>query len=62
MNENLHMNGRFAQLQTKYGIAKLLLNYELSVSSKMELPVKMKKTALTMEVDGGIWLDYKKIK
>lgn len=52
---------RFAQLQTKYGIAKLISEYELKIQPKMKNPPELKKSSLGIEVDGGIWLDLKKI-
>lgn len=51
---------RFAQLQVKYGIAKLLSEYDLTLNAKMKSPVKLVKASLTMEIEDGIWVDFKK--
>lgn len=48
-------------MQTKYGIAKMLAEYEMTVNAKTKVPLQMKKTSVTVEADGGIYLDYIKI-
>lgn len=57
----LKFDSRFAQLQTKYGIAKILSEFELSVNPGMKVPVQIKKSSLVMEAEGGIWVDFKKL-
>jgi hypothetical protein len=53
---------RFAQLQTKYGIAKLVSEYHLTLNPKTKVPWKTRPQSLTMVIEGGIWLNFDKIK
>ncbi|CAO1432994.1 unnamed protein product [Diamesa hyperborea] len=52
---------RFALLQVKYGLAKVLLEYELTVDAKTISPLQLTKGSITVEAKGGIWLNYKKL-
>ncbi|CAG9854393.1 unnamed protein product [Phyllotreta striolata] len=52
---------RFGIMQTKIGIFYILKNYRISVSRKMKMPVKL-TTAFIPQAEGGLWLDFEKIK
>lgn len=50
---------RFAQLQSKFGLATILDKFELSVNSKTQEPLKLDLSTPNMAAKGGIWLNAK---
>lgn len=53
---------KFALLQLKIGISKIVENFEISVNPKMVEPIEMDPKQLILNATGGIWLDLKTIK
>ncbi|XP_076275240.1 cytochrome P450 9e2-like [Rhynchophorus ferrugineus] len=51
---------RFALLETKVLLFKMLLNFEISFSDKMHLPLRLSR-GLNISVDGGFWFNLKRI-
>ena len=47
---------RFGYLQTKVGLVTLLLEYEVSLSSKTRLPIQYNSITNTLSTKSGIWL------
>ncbi|XP_058060788.1 probable cytochrome P450 6a14 [Anopheles bellator] len=52
---------RFGLLEVKFGIVQLVSRLRFTVSSQMQLPMRMNKTAGILEAEGGIWLDATKL-
>ncbi|KAL3280183.1 hypothetical protein HHI36_017683 [Cryptolaemus montrouzieri] len=52
---------RFGMMQSKIGLASLLLNYEFSVNEKMKEPLRFDPESFIVSTKGGMWLDVKKI-
>ncbi|XP_063915602.1 probable cytochrome P450 6a23 [Zophobas morio] len=52
---------RFGMLQSKVGLATLLKNYKISLSSQTRLPLKLEAKAFITSAEGGIWLDVEKL-
>lgn len=48
-------------MQVKLGAASILKHFELSVSPKLQKPLKYSSVALLNEIVGGYWIRYKKI-
>lgn len=49
---------RFAMLEMKVCIAKLLSKYEIVTNCKTVSPMRYKRGAMLTEPDGGMWLDF----
>ncbi|KAF7286477.1 cytochrome P450 9e2-like [Rhynchophorus ferrugineus] len=54
------IGSRFALLETKVLLFKMLLNFEISLSDKMPVPLRLSK-GLNISVDGGFWFNIKRI-
>lgn len=52
---------RFGMMQSKIGIVKLLLNYELSICDKSTIPMKFNPSQAFLAPIDGMWLNVKKI-
>ncbi|KAG5672095.1 hypothetical protein PVAND_002250 [Polypedilum vanderplanki] len=52
---------RFGLMQTKMGIAKLLINYSFSSCEKTIIPMKFVPSAPFLQPKGGLWLKVEKI-
>lgn len=50
---------RLALLEMKIILASLLLHYTVELSKKTKLPIKMMKTSVFLNVEGGIWVKFK---
>lgn len=48
-------------LQTKVGLAALLLNYDFDVGSDTKEPIEFDPKSFVLLTDGGIWLTYRRI-
>ncbi|KAG8254052.1 cytochrome P450 6a2-like isoform X1 [Homalodisca vitripennis] len=53
---------RFALMEVKTCIAKIMSEFTVKLSSKTKLPLQMKRRTLTPTVEGGIWLNFEKRK
>lgn len=53
---------RFAQLQSKFGIATILDNFELTVNKKTQEPIKFDLSTPNMAAKGGLWLNVTLLK
>ncbi|XP_066262203.1 uncharacterized protein [Euwallacea similis] len=52
---------RLGIMQVKLGAASVIKNFELSISPKLQQPIKCYPYHFINEVKGGIWIRYKKI-
>ncbi|CAH1236177.1 unnamed protein product [Diabrotica balteata] len=52
---------RFGIMQTKVGLTNILKNYKVGVNKKTKQPLKLEIPSFVPQVEGGIWLDLKKI-
>ncbi|XP_056638506.1 probable cytochrome P450 6a20 [Diorhabda sublineata] len=52
---------RFAQTQIKVGIANIIKNFRLKVSSKTKLPLKLDPYFIMRHAIGGLWVHFEKI-
>lgn len=52
---------RFGQIQSKYGLATIIDNFEISINAKTQEPLKIDLSTPNMGAKGGIWLDITKI-
>lgn len=52
---------RFAMLQTRIAIVKLLQNFEFSICSRTQIPLKFSSKSLFLSPEDGNWLKIKKI-
>lgn len=48
-------------MQIKLGAVSILKHFELSVSPKLQKPIKYCRIGFLNEVAGGYWIRYKKI-
>lgn len=48
-------------MQSKIGIVKLLLNYELNICDKSTIPMKFNPAQAFLTPIDGMWLNVKKI-
>ncbi|XP_063696130.1 cytochrome P450 6A1-like [Culicoides brevitarsis] len=53
---------RFAQLQSKFGLATIIDNFEITVNKKTQEPLKLDLSTPNMAVKGGLWLNAKALK
>nr|QZM07484.1 cytochrome P450 monooxygenase CYP6BK30 [Lasioderma serricorne] len=53
---------RFGILQSKLGLAVLLKNYYFTINNKTIQPIRMCTDTLVPSIEGGLWLNGKKIK
>ncbi|XP_054272579.1 uncharacterized protein LOC128992862 [Macrosteles quadrilineatus] len=51
---------RFAVMEIKTAIAGILANYDINLSSKTQLPLKMNNRSFVPVPENGIWLTFKK--
>lgn len=56
------MGLRFAMLQTRLCLVKILMNYDLSVSERTVIPMKVNPKVLLLTPEGGSWIKIKKRK
>lgn len=54
------IGSRFALLETKVLLFKMLLNFEISLSDKMHIPLRLSR-GLNFSVDGGFWFNLKRV-
>jgi cytochrome P450 family 6 len=52
---------RFGQLQSKLGLAKLLMNYKLTLDDKTQQPMKQDPQASSPSILGDVWLKAEKL-
>lgn len=52
---------RFSMLQIRIGLVKLLGNFEFSVSSKTQYPIKYNKRKFVLSPEEGMWLEVSKV-
>lgn len=52
---------RFGQIQSKYGMATIVDNFEIRVNKKTQEPLKIDLSTPNMGAKGGIWLDVTKL-
>ncbi|XP_026481527.1 probable cytochrome P450 6a13 [Ctenocephalides felis] len=53
---------RFALLQIKVALLHTVMNYELTVAPKTQNPIKLDKKAFLYKAEGGLWINFKKLK
>ena len=51
---------RFAMIQAKVVLMTLLKSYNFTVNEKTKEPLKFSKNSVSVQAEGGIWLDVKK--
>lgn len=52
---------RFALLEIKALLSKLIYNFEILPNSKTKSPIKLSRKSLTLNVEGGYWLSLKRL-
>lgn len=52
---------RFGMMQSRIALAKVLLNFKMTLSEKMTLPMTFSKRQWIIASDTGIWLKLEKI-
>jgi cytochrome P450 family 6 len=52
---------RFAYLQSKLGLIKVLMNYKWTLDAKTQLPLKLDPRSPTPNISGDIWLKTVKL-
>ncbi|GAB0095793.1 hypothetical protein DMENIID0001_112190 [Sergentomyia squamirostris] len=52
---------RFGMMQTKAGIANLILNYNFTPSGRTKYPIQYSKTSILFSMEGGFWVKIAKI-
>nr|XP_040224220.2 cytochrome P450 6a22-like [Anopheles coluzzii] len=52
---------RFGLLEVKFGIVQMVSKLRFTVSERMQMPLRMSKTASILEAEGGIWLNATKL-
>jgi len=52
---------RFGMMQARVGLVTLLNNFEISLSSKSVVPLKIQSRGLILTAEGGIWLKVNKL-
>ncbi|XP_050439207.1 LOW QUALITY PROTEIN: uncharacterized protein LOC126844826 [Adelges cooleyi] len=52
---------RFAEMEMKLALSKLLIKYRVEPCEKTDVPMKPKKIAITTCPENGIWLRFKRI-
>lgn len=52
---------KFAELQSRFGIALLLKNFKLSLNSKTKIPLEFRKDYPGWSVPDGIWLNIERV-
>ncbi|XP_041766572.1 cytochrome P450 6a2-like isoform X3 [Anopheles merus] len=52
---------RFGLLEVKFGIVQMVSKLRFTVSERMQMPLRMSKTASILEAEGGIWLNAAKL-
>lgn len=55
--QNLLTASRFALMELKTLLYYLFLNYSLAPNAKSEIPLKIKKTAFSIQPENGLFLD-----
>ncbi|XP_044761017.1 probable cytochrome P450 6a14 [Coccinella septempunctata] len=55
------IGARFGMMQTKVGLAALLLNYDFEVSEKTKEPIDFEPKSFVMLTKGDVWLKYRRI-
>ncbi|XP_030760088.1 probable cytochrome P450 28a5 [Sitophilus oryzae] len=53
---------RLGTMQIKIGLVHVIKNFEVTVSPKLQQPIKYHPFNIMNEIKGGLWLKYKKIK
>ncbi|XP_071445857.1 probable cytochrome P450 6a14 [Hetaerina americana] len=53
---------RFALMSTKLAMAHFLRDYEVSTSTKTQIPLEYNRFAMLLKAKNGIWLNVKKLK
>ena len=57
------IGSRFALLEIKSLLFKLLLNFEIVPSKKTQIPIKLsRKTIIGHTAEGGFWLELRRVK
>lgn len=51
---------RFGIMQVKLGLATLIKNYDITLSSKMDGPLKFHSKSFGRILDGNMWLSFEK--
>lgn len=51
---------RFAQLEVKTCVARLLSQFNFRVNKKTQEPIKFKPDSFGLDAVGGLWLDFEK--
>nr|UUB32683.1 cytochrome P450 CYP6BS2 [Dendroctonus valens] len=50
---------RFAMIQSKIALVLSLVNYELRLSERTKLPLKMESKGIILSPIGGVWIEFK---
>lgn len=48
-------------MDTKIGIAAVINNFEISVNGRTKQPISYSQSTVLQTVEGGIWLNLKKL-
>lgn len=58
---SLFLGMRFGLTQVRQGLVQLVKNFEFTVNSKTQLPLKFKKWNEVITPIGGLWVDFKPV-
>lgn len=59
---NFFISGKqFGLWQTKIGIATVIRNFKVTLSEKMQVPLKFDTPGLILNAKGDVWLNFEKI-
>lgn len=61
LNNFLISGKRFGLWQTKIGIATVIRNFKVTLSEKMQMPLKFDTRGLILKAKGDVWLNFEKI-
>lgn len=51
---------RFAQLEVKTCVARLVSQFNMRVDKKTQEPIKFKPDSFSLEAVGGLWVDFER--
>lgn len=52
---------RFGMMQARIGLIMLLRHFKVTLSSKTQSPLKLKKDSFILAPEGGLWLDVSRL-
>lgn len=55
------LGSRLALMEAKIGVASILNNFEISINEKTKQPITYSTDSLLLSVEGGVWLNLKRL-